>query len=134
MRKDANPQRTAFNRIYISNHYREKSGGILTLDIFISIATKNCVYCGSEPRRYNPYGSSYDSYKRIYKHAVKEETFNNYVIYANGIDKVVDAPDYSNLSNLEACCSICNFFKRRYGRETFLNHVAKIYNYQMSIK
>lgn len=46
-----------------------------------------------------------------------------------GVDRIKSNEGYIK-ENCVPCCSMCNYFKRNYTIEQFLNHVNKIYKYQ----
>lgn len=71
----------------------------------------NCHYCGSAP-----------SNKRV-RH-------DNIIVIYNGIDRVDSKKGYTS-TNVVPCCKCCNFAKNELTTEEFLQHVTKIYQYNV---
>lgn len=117
-----------WRRLYNAYHYEANSGNILTLDIFKQIAAQNCHYCNVPAPRMNSYGNVYR--KNI---GVTKERWEEYFIYANGIDKIVPGKSYADLSNLVPCCKTCNFMKGKFSYIEFLASIERISNYQRSL-
>jgi len=78
----------------------------ISFEDFMVLIKQNCYYCGAEPTlRY-----------RI-------------SIIVNGIDRLDNKIGYLK-ENIVTCCSPCNFMKRSYGHEEFINQAIKIANHQ----
>ena len=97
------------NRLY----YNYQKGAIkrnlefnLSQEEFLNIVTKNCEYCGEEPRQ------SYVEFKH------------------NGIDRIDSNIGYT-LDICVPCCGKCNMMKSTYSVEDFLEHIKKIYNFKI---
>lgn len=84
----------------------------LALDEFISLTSKECVYCGGSPSR-----------------VVGGRTNGNYVY--NGIDRVDNSRGYVS-GNCVSCCKNCNWMKGNMIREDFLAHVSRIFQTSIS--
>ena len=117
----------AYKRIWISNHY--KSLG-LSLDDCMRIGKQYCYYCGSAPSLVNPWGHNPDTAHCLRSNNSRAQYWIDSWVYWNGIDKVVPALDYADLTNLVPCCYDCNFMKHKRSKENFLIHTAKITDFQ----
>lgn len=76
----------------------------LSEEEWVSLATKNCYYCNSEP------GNMIKSYGFKY----------------NGLDRVDSSKHYS-LTNVVPCCRICNIAKSDMSQQDFYNWIEKAY-------
>lgn len=74
----------------------------LTEEQFISVATKNCAYCGAAPE------------------------IGAYRVACNGIDRIDNTKGYT-MDNVAPCCMRCNYMKNKLTKEEFFRHIAKIY-------
>lgn len=91
---------------------RSKKRGIeftLPLDMFVSLTSKSCYYCGAKPNNTT----------------VNESGNGDYV--NNGLDKVDNDKGYIE-NNVVPCCKICNYAKNTMGLNEFYAWVDKIYN------
>lgn len=79
----------------------------LTKEQFWSIATQDCTYCGAVPSK--------DQHGNI----------------RNGLDRVDSSIGY-RIDNVVPCCWICNTAKSDLNREEFLNHIKRIYNFNLT--
>lgn len=99
----------------------------ITLREFISIVSKDCRYCGSEPKLYNSYlradGSSIEK-------GITQEGIDRSWIRINGIDRVDNSTGYL-LENCVPCCQRCNYAKRDLTPEDFIEHSIKIASHCM---
>lgn len=87
---------------YISSALTRKYPFDLSEEEFLHITSKNCYYCGDEPREYA-----------------------NGIIQ-NGIDRVDNSEGY-NIDNVIACCTKCNLMKGTFDNDVdFKNHAKKI--------
>lgn len=84
-------------------------GWLLTDTQFDILVARNCEYCGIPPSRTHTRGC------------------NGSFTY-NGIDRVDNGVGYTT-ENTVACCTMCNMMKRTYTKDSFLNHVARIYRH-----
>jgi hypothetical protein len=80
---------------------------------FMLLSQKNCTYCGSPP---NQIANKNRKTSKRYK--------DGYFIY-NGLDRIDSSKNHSE-NNVVTCCKICNYMKREYSVEFFLNHIEKI--------
>lgn len=80
---------------------------------FKELTTKNCTYCGSEPRLMAFYNKPLD-YHAQYTY--------------NGIDRVNSDLGYT-VDNCVTCCQTCNISKSIMTVEQFRNWITKIYNH-----
>lgn len=126
--------KASWSRLYRSNHYLEKSGGVLTKERYKLIVSQPCYYCGDPPRLVNPYGLTYEDCCKKQRQYYSPEWYAGGWVAAHGIDKIKPAPDYSDLSNLCSCCWVCNKMKGILGRDVFLAHIEKIHRKQCAEK
>lgn len=109
----------AFNRLYQAYEANAKTRGFtfgLSKEEFRELTKKNCSYCGAPP-------------SQIKEHKVKSP--RDPYIY-NGIDRLDSSIGYF-LTNCTPCCGVCNMMKQTHSPENFIEHVAKIYNYQKDL-
>lgn len=105
----------------------------LTLEQFINIASKPCVYCGFEgvdkgiPLRKNRETARTN---RNMKAKINIEDFH-YI--ANGIDRVDSSIGY-RIDNCVPCCRPCNVAKMNRTAAEFLDHANRIVDYQKNKK
>jgi len=76
----------------------------LTMEEFIKLCETNCYFCNSNPRRKG---------RRLAK--------------ITGIDRLDSDKDY-DIENCVSCCTKCNFMKKWFSENYFLNKIVKIYN------
>jgi 5-methylcytosine-specific restriction endonuclease McrA len=103
---------SAFNRLYDTYKRRAIQKGIsfnLSKERFKEITSKNCFYCGVEPKQK--------------AHATKR-IFGDYVY--NGVDKIDPHKGYDD-SNVVPCCGQCNVAKNNYSYEEFFDWVNRIH-------
>ncbi len=86
----------------------------LTKEDFKSITSKNCFYCGIEPRQ-------------LILHKSKNPLYGSYTY--NGVDRTDSSLGYE-LTNCVAACNMCNIAKKDYSPADFLAWIEKVYNYQ----
>ena len=86
----------------------------LTPDEFSNLISKNCYYCGAEPRTHELVSKSLANKK--------------YILVANGIDRFDNNEGY-NTSNCVPCCTLCNTMKSNLSYNNFKEHITKIYNH-----
>jgi hypothetical protein len=84
----------------------------LTLEQFKNITSSNCYYCGSVPSKTQTVGKKLKTIMR---------SEYNY----NGIDRVNNQVGYT-IDNCVPCCSTCNFMKRDFRVNEFLNKCLQI--------
>lgn len=103
--------------VYLERHYYDykskaiKRGKIfeLTLGEFISLVKRNCFYCGETPAPMSGHRSR---------------------LVCNGIDRVNNKIGYT-IANCVPCCGRCNHMKFVLKTEQFLEHIKKIYFFQI---
>jgi|SRR5665213_3012806 len=83
----------------------------LSEDTVAELTKRNCHYCNGAPKQI----SSPKKVPWIY----------------NGIDRVDNSVGYVE-GNVVPCCSTCNYMKRTMGVETFLTHIAAIYEHSVT--
>lgn len=98
---------------YNSNYHSRKKEFSLSKREFRLITSKNCQYCGSEPKPY---------------YAKHRAVISPVPYLCNGIDRVNNDIGYT-LSNCVPCCSMCNYMKRGLSSSEFINHVHRISSY-----
>ncbi len=104
----------AFNRLYDTYRRRSIQKGFpfnLSKEEFRELTSKNCFYCGIEPKQKAP-----ATLRRDY----------GYYIY-NGIDRIDSSKGYEK-DNIVSCCGQCNISKNNYSYNEFLEWVGRIYN------
>lgn len=124
-RKAIIPGEASWKRYWIGAHYKSKG---LSLEKYKEIASQPCHYCGTPPKYTNAYGKTYDDYLRHHTNSKpsSEGWWQDQWIYCNGVDKMTHQEDYTDLSNLVPCCSICNFMKQRLGHDEFIAQCQRI--------
>jgi hypothetical protein len=108
---------SVINTIYSGYRTNANSRNIsfeLTKEIFISIVSKNCFYCGQEPIE-SQFSKSRNRTKIKFLH--------------NGVDRVNSKLGYT-MENCVSCCSMCNLMKNKFSIEDFLSKIKQIYNYK----
>lgn len=100
-----------FNKLFITyrrNSIRDEIDFMLTREQFRDITSRNCIYCGVEPKQVS-----------------KSVSRKNDYIY-NGIDKKIPNLGYT-LENSVPCCWECNQMKCDYTFDEFRGYIEKIY-------
>ena len=105
---------SAFNRLY--DTYRRRSlkksfSFDLSKEEFKKITSKNCFYCGVEPRQITGKGNG--------------KYYGEYIY--NGIDRIDTSRGYEE-GNIVPCCGQCNVAKNNHSYEEFFDWVGRIYN------
>lgn len=116
---------------YRQNCKRSGRSFSLTMDEFKDLTSKNCEYCGVEPKLKNPYIRSNGTTKRGLK-MTKEGTDRAW-IKANGIDRIDNSKDYT-LDNCTACCVECNFAKHGLTQSEFLIWLDRVVSFRSASK
>lgn len=80
-----------------------------TLKLFKS----NCKYCGNPPQN-----------------EWKHKTNDNIILKYQGIDRVDPSKGYT-INNTVPCCKMCNYAKRDYTEQEFLDWIYKVYTYNV---
>jgi len=97
-------------QLHKDNAKRRNIEQVLTDEQIIAIHKENCYYCGSPP-------SNISSPPRC----------NGPYIY-NGIDRIDNTKGYT-INNVVSCCKGCNFFKRKYPYDEFLDKIKRIHSH-----
>ena len=116
-----NKGEAGFNRVvlqYKNNAKRRNLNFTLTNEQCKAIFEEACYYCGSMPEK-----AAFSSPENMTKEGMEHSKF----IY-NGIDRLNSDAGYS-LENSVSCCSFCNWMKREYEVDIFINKVKKIYEH-----
>lgn len=101
----------SFNEVYASYVRGAKARNLawnLTKEHFLSLATKECFYCGALPAQ-----------------IVHAGRFHGNFVH-NGIDRLHSTKGYTP-QNTVSCCKKCNFSKRSTNFETFKAWIQKVY-------
>jgi len=103
----------SFNRLYDTYKRRSLQKGFpfnLSKEEFREITSRNCFYCGVEPKQ---------------KAGPTKKGYGYYVY--NGIDRIDSTKGYEK-DNIVTCCGQCNISKNNYSYDEFLEWVGRIYN------
>ena len=103
----------AFNNLF--SHYKaqakfRKREFFLTKKQFRKLIKGNCSYCGNSP------------------FAIWQYKYRSSNVVYNGIDRVDSNKGYT-VDNCVSCCQHCNYMKRSFTLDEFINHVKKVYNF-----
>lgn len=94
------------------------------------VKQSSSVSYGSYKNRAKTKGFVFEITKEDYLSIVKNTCYicgqQNIDGHKNGIDRVENNNGYT-IENCKACCSSCNYMKREYSLEKFLNQILKIY-------
>ena len=101
----------------------------LTKEEFLSIASKNCHYCG-EPPKERTYSTSF---RRDTKTLGERRTVQVVKFTSNGVDRIDSSEGY-RVDNCVPCCSDCNWAKRTRTPEEFVSHSMKVAMHSMPKK
>ena len=104
---------------YVFNNYKQSARNKnrdfqLSREEFEKLISSNCYYCGQLPN------TKRDSYNRVDKDP----------FYYNGIDRKDNNKGYT-IENSVPCCTKCNFFKKDYSEEEFLELIKRIYEWKI---
>jgi hypothetical protein len=95
----------------------------LSYEDFVRISTKPCVYCGSEPKKWDCMTNS---------PSLRKDSPNvnpgDYEIYFTGIDRYNSKLGYT-VENSVPCCKNCNRAKSDMSFDEFKEHIKKIYQW-----
>jgi len=87
----------------------------LSKEEFRNITSKNCFYCGVEPKQF-------------------DKNSGNFGIYVyNGIDRIDNEEGYV-LDNCVPCCKTCNYAKNTLSINDFMAWIEQLVNYRNSLK
>lgn len=107
----------SFNRVfrfYKSNSKRKGLEFNITKEDFKILTSKNCIYCGIEPKQF---------FKR-------KDDYGLYVY--NGLDRLDNFEGYT-INNVMPCCTICNRAKSNMTQNDFLKHLDYLVKYRVSL-
>jgi hypothetical protein len=102
---------SSFNTLYTNYRRRAKMKNIsfeLSKEIFKSITSQNCFYCGSKP------------------HQKIQMYFNSGFYLYNGIDRIDSSKGYT-LNNIVPCCGTFNYAKKEMSQTEFKNWIKAVY-------
>lgn len=115
---EADPEASTIYNIWndyrIKSKYRNLSFNINPF-IFRLMLKSNCYYCGAAPSN------------------VRKTARSDKFVVVNGIDRIDNNIGYEE-NNIVPCCTICNQAKHTLTKDTFLNWVNRIYNFQSGVK
>lgn len=95
---------------------------------FRNMTSKPCHYCGTEPKKNDRFAVEY--LRRFLSRGTKacQKTYDNKIIYVNGIDRINSTLPYV-LDNCVPCCKDCNLGKHIKSKEEFLEWVRRVWKY-----
>lgn len=111
MRKDDTTCRSLYGT-YKSLAYKRGYEFSISYDLFKSLLTQKCFYCGTEPGQV----------------IVGKKSWYPDLVY-NGVDRKDNSKGYIQ-NNVVPCCKLCNAFKSALAADVFVNHALKITLYQ----
>ena len=121
-----NPQRTSWNNLINQYRQKAKNRGLewdLSVAEALDIFQQPCAYCGSPPQtRHNVFITQAGKYRGRLSTAHADQGW----IVFNGIDRQDNTVGYI-LSNVVACCPICNYAKRNLSLEEFLAWIHRLH-------
>lgn len=106
-------------RTYKANAEKRSYNFNLSFDEFNSLIIQDCYYCGGTPELKD----------NDYWRGRKDKSQPN--IYVNGIDRIDSTEGYT-IDNCVPCCSKCNLMKNTFSKDEFLEHIAKIYQFNFN--
>lgn len=112
---NANP---AFERYFNQYKSQAKRRGLeftLDSDVFKNIVTQDCHYCGHPPSKL--FGNNWKGYSLPF--------------VCNGVDRKDNSVGYT-LKNSIPCCAMCNYAKKDYTYDYFINWAKRIGEFQNS--
>ena len=99
---------------YKKNAIKRSLNFDLSDEDFKSLIFNNCYYCGNAPNQLR------SNFK-----------FKDKDVFYNGIDRLNNNIGYS-LDNCVSCCKICNYSKRNYDFQEYINWIERSYNHLKS--
>jgi hypothetical protein len=109
------PQEATARKIWSS---RYNDGNIL-FEQFLTLAAKDCYYCGAPPN--NKYNEASGDKRR----SIIAKTKGLFIY--NGLDRLNQSLNH-NIDNVVTCCKICNMTKRNMNHDQFIELITKIYH------
>lgn len=110
------PGEASFNSLFYIYRKSAEYRGIpfnIPKDKFRELTKLDCFYCGCPP-------------SKPFANGKNQKTPTPYLY--NGIDRLDDAGAYET-PNIVPCCTVCNYMKQGLGKDEFLAHIDKIYNF-----
>lgn len=106
-------------RLYFENYFQiiKKSAEVrriiwkLTTSQVEQLFIGSCFYCGAEPAK-----------------ARSRRKYSKSIVKVNGIDRLDNKLGYT-ITNSVSCCKFCNYAKRDFTLEEFINNIKRVYNY-----
>jgi hypothetical protein len=95
----------------------------LTYEQFVSVATKPCIYCGTEPKKWDCMTNS-PSLRKDSPNVKPED----YIIEFTGVDRFDSKKGYT-VENVVPCCVFCNRAKSDLTLEDFKKKLEKTYKW-----
>jgi len=98
----------------------------LSINDYIEIASKECIYCGENPTVFNAYlKADMITVRSPSAESMSEEGIARSTINRNGVDRVDSNKGYL-VRNCVPCCEYCNFLKNKLTLNNFYQHLEKI--------
>lgn len=95
---------------------------------FKMLAQKPCSYCGAEPKKKDKFAKEYANRFKSKGTKHNKTTYQDKIIYVNGIDRVDSNKGY-NIDNCVTACSDCNLGKHVKSVDEFMDWIKKVYIY-----
>lgn len=124
--KSRNPQLSSWRGLYTRYKTSAKHRDIdfnMSLDDFISVASKPCFFCGNGTAEYNKWQEPWTQTKGRF---ITAEEKKAYTITRTGIDRINNQMGYAP-NNIQPCCKNCNRAKMDLSQEDFLSLIERIY-------
>lgn len=112
-KKNLDPDAAIINSIYGDYRNKARKRGYvfnITFDFFRKLVESVCHYCGKEP-------------SNVRKHR------DGRTVIINGVDRVDNSVGYED-HNVVPCCAFCNQAKHTMTKETFLDWIKSVYEFQ----
>ena len=124
--KNRKPQTVTIGAEYLiyKNNALQAKRTPLPKDIWLSIASQPCYYCGEIDKRNR---ATMNSYKRNCGVTLTDDVIKLYEVEINGIDRIDSLKGYE-VENCVPCCGVCNRMKNSFTQKQFFEKVKLIYN------
>jgi len=125
------PGQVSWNKVFLDYKYKaikRRLSFLLSFEEFKEIASLNCIYCGKEPRAFNVY---LNNANLPHREGITKNMADRSWIKYNGVDRIDNLRGYEK-DNCAPCCTMCNSFKSDYSQQEFLEHITKLYLFQIS--